>query len=615
MKIYTFKVLLLISFLLLFINKESYASPSARIQLIHNAADPRLAIVDIYLDNKKFDDISFRSATAVMSSNSGNHRISINDAGSSDSSDQQINAFSISIPLSSSCIFMLYGVVDTSQFAAPAGSKDKSSILLSIKRYVGAYWSSDSGASAGFVHAITDINSYTFSLRPNTAIGQIKNGEIIGGIKLGSSDHLLDIKYASNQTKSVIFPISSLAAFNVFVFSSGFQNPANNANGPASAIFYIDSTGGQAKELIPGGEIQFIHNTADTSLQNIDVYKDGVKFIDNIAFRNATPYTPIPLGNYAFELRKHAENIALYTSNKITVSSGKSIVAIANGVIDTAFKLLNASYGGDSILRKSWFNYSYDHAHIANRNISLSIYFYESGKSVSSLSPNNEVLFFQGITDAPFSYSVMGEKEAIPITPAIQYGYFHKYTSAKFNSGSRYLVTDETNGEQIGVYNFIYNISGMAGVMFASGFVRSSDSVHVKYVQHIKNKLDSLIIYNTYNNKGAYANLYVAWPDGSVDAGKPELRMSAQNEIEKPVNSFYCYPNPAKNKLNIVSANANNKIESISIYDLNGKELLNENLLYPGTHIELETSSINAGIYLLKVNSNHTQQFMRLIIE
>ena len=59
-------------------------------------------------------------------------------------------------------------------------------------------------------------------------------------------------------------------------------------------------------------------------------------------------------------------------------------------------------------------------------------------------------------------------------------------------------------------------------------------------------------------------------------------------------SSFDFYPNPVKNKLNITSKS---DLRNISVYNLSGQLVMNSK--FPSK--KLDTSSLSAGIYMVKV--------------
>jgi len=75
-----------------------------------------------------------------------------------------------------------------------------------------------------------------------------------------------------------------------------------------------------------------------------------------------------------------------------------------------------------------------------------------------------------------------------------------------------------------------------------------------------------------------------------------------QNDIEK----FQLYPNPTKNSFNIAH---NGLIDSVEIYDINGKKILQFDEEIPSYNIE----KLDAGMYFVKINSASTTQTIKLI--
>ena len=71
------------------------------------------------------------------------------------------------------------------------------------------------------------------------------------------------------------------------------------------------------------------------------------------------------------------------------------------------------------------------------------------------------------------------------------------------------------------------------------------------------------------------------------------------------------YPNPAKQSLNIVSYAAG--INSISIFNLNGQEILNTTV--NANQIRINTSSLSNGVYIVDIKSNNHSVKRKLVIE
>ena len=90
------------------------------------------------------------------------------------------------------------------------------------------------------------------------------------------------------------------------------------------------------------------------------------------------------------------------------------------------------------------------------------------------------------------------------------------------------------------------------------------------------------------------------------------LGLSSSTDISEVINSSTeIYPNPAKNALNIVSYAVN--INTLSVYDLNGKEVLKKDV--NANQIRINTSELSAGVYIIDITSNNNSVKKKLIIE
>jgi hypothetical protein len=90
------------------------------------------------------------------------------------------------------------------------------------------------------------------------------------------------------------------------------------------------------------------------------------------------------------------------------------------------------------------------------------------------------------------------------------------------------------------------------------------------------------------------------------------LGLSANTGLNEVIDaSTEIYPNPANNSLNIVSYAVG--INTISIYNLNGQEVLNTKV--NANQIRLNTSNLANGVYIIDIKSNDTSVKRKLIIE
>ena len=80
--------------------------------------------------------------------------------------------------------------------------------------------------------------------------------------------------------------------------------------------------------------------------------------------------------------------------------------------------------------------------------------------------------------------------------------------------------------------------------------------------------------------------------------------------IEKETTEFSVYPNPVTNGTVNITAN-NNEAISVSVFDVLGKQVLAQNV----TNKTLNVSSLNAGMYILKLSQNGNSTTKKLVIK
>jgi len=112
---------------------------------------------------------------------------------------------------------------------------------------------------------------------------------------------------------------------------------------------------------------------------------------------------------------------------------------------------------------------------------------------------------------------------------------------------------------------------------------------------------------------------YLGSPNGDISIYNNSANCNSKEEIaalctsgihEISNNSFYIYPNPAKNEITI-SSNEETIISKIIIYNSLGQEMLNENK--PNSNIDI--SNLIQGIYIIEIIVDESKTKKKLIIE
>jgi hypothetical protein len=196
---------------------------------------------------------------------------------------------------------------------------------------------------------------------------------------------------------------------------------------------------------------------------------------------------------------------------------------------------------------------------------------------------NTDVLVFHGATDAPaVNVAALGSGN---IVSNISYG---NYNSAGYlplpsnTSAGNYtlFVTNTAGTATVASYGAplnTLNLAGSAITVLASGFLAPAN-----------------------NSNGPAFGLWVATAAGGSLIPLPSLAIptgiSEKSELRSTIS---VYPNPFSNSLSIKNDNKN--IE-VSLFDLTGKLVSVPQAANAGV-TELNTSNLENGIYLLKINS------------
>lgn len=589
----------------------------AKIQLVHNAADPALSIVDVYWNDVKFDNVSFRTASPLMTVASGAGVLTVCDSSSTDSGNMVLSKFGVTLATNTSYVGMLAGVLNTAQFAAnPAGASTKLNLYMqSGINYI---------ASAGkcyinVAHGVSDAPAVDINVRIGASV--FKNagfGNISNSLMVSASNSIIDIHAHDSVAvlKSYFIPLSGIEGKSGFVFASGFMNPASNMNGASFGLFGLDTTG-QVIALGDGGMIQFVHNSPDAAVGNVDIYLNSQKSA-TLGFRNATKLMALPVGTATIEIKKAGTSQVLYSIPSFTVTKDNNSMAMIHGLLDTVFAQ-NVTSSIDTINKvatrvvKNAFTYDRN-PDGKDRSFKVTT---KDIQTSASLFGNNQIMLFQGITGLNAA-DVRGEGEALYIARNISYGEFGEYRYTKFGASTKYLFTKANTSNSIG--EFTYNFTGkdsLAGVLFTSGFSRVADTIYIKKSLNQTNDIDSLI-YNSYNKYGSVGGMaLIVWPDGTVDTLKTEKKyVNSVRSIDESLD-VTVYPNPASDKLFVSFDNAKNESTSLQLFNLQGKEFAVDynNVDLRNGRAELNLQSLGKGMYFLSIQIGDKKGVQKLIVE
>jgi hypothetical protein len=551
-----------VTFLAMIVSAGAFAF--SKIQIVHNAADPAAASVDIYVnDALLLDDFAFRTATPFVTVPSG-VELKIDVAPpTSTSSAESIATFNVTLEENKKYIAIANGVLDPSSFAPnPDGLSTGFNIYLERWR--------DKTLSENFVsrvfHGATDAPAVSVLARD---VAQVVNdlaysssSNIIG---VPAANYTIDVTPGADESVIVASfgaDASALGGVTAYLIASGFLDPAMNQNGAGFAIIAVLADGTVITlPAVAKAKVQIIHNAADPGAAEVDVYVNGELALDNFAFRAATPFIELPAGT---ELKigvadpnsiSADEAIANFS---VTLTNGQKYIVLAQGVLDPSAFAENP----DGI------------------STGFNLYIKDNAKLVADDAGNVEFIAVHGSTDAP-TVDVIAENVATLVDDA-QYTDITDYIAVPAGAYTLNITPGADNNTVVAAYDA--DLTGLAGgvaTVFASGFLTPDD-----------------------DQNGAGFTLMAALADGTViELPAAQLRLAAETG-----KSFSLFPNVATVTATLESLTAG----IAEVVDLSGKKVMtlevNEGMN------TLNVADLSKGLYFVKMNGE-TGSAQKLIVQ
>ncbi len=549
-------------------------SQTARVQVIHNSADPAAKFVDVYLDGGLLlNDFKFRTATPYIDAPAGTP-ITISIAPSTSLTvDDAIANFTYTLTAGDKYVIVANGVLNPAGFAAnPDGVSTAFNLFVRNEMRESAL--DPNNLDFVFFHGATDAPTVDAIARDvATVVDNATYTDFTDYVSVPADKYYIDV--TPGDVPSLIVATSrafldNAGGASAVIFASGFFDPALNPGGKAFKLFYAlpDGTVNQLP-FITTAKLQVIHNAADPAAAVVDIYVDGALAIDNFEFRTATPYIDVP-GNVPVSIA-----VAPPTSESVddaittivaTFKAGYGYVAMANGVLTP--ELFNPNPDGASI--------------------AFTVFVKENVEFRSDRANGLEFFGIHGCTDAP-TVDIIA-RDVATLLDNVSYGAVSAYQTVPANTT---YILDVALGDAPEVVVASYeaaleSVAGQSAVVFASGFLSPE-----------------------LNPEGSLGfGLYYTLADGTTGAFPVYvMRTAAENVIGSSV-----FPNPANNNFNVsIPASFNGTIE---VSDINGKSIksLNVNSMN-GETINIDISNFAAGIYTVTTASANTIETIKLVKE
>ena len=569
----TLKVLLLI---LTITSVNNLFAQTARLQVIHNAADPGAVSVDIYLNGTLLlDNFAFRSATPYIDAPAGTP-INIGVAGpNSNSAADTIKNFTVTLTENEIYVAVANGVLNPNSFAAnPDGRSTAFTLFIkAMARETGT----NNNVDFFVVHGSSDAPTVdVLARRVAILVDNAAYGDITEYITVPAASYILDVTPGNdNSTIVASFEanLSGLGGGAAVVFASGFLDPSANQNGEAFGIFAALPNGDVvAFPQVQLARLQVIHNAADLGAVSVDIYLNGTLILDNFAFRDATPFIDAPAGveiNIGVAAGTSTSASDTLKNFALTLNNGNTYVAIANGVLDPNSFAVNPD----------------------GKSTAFTLFIKAMARETGT---SNDVDFFvlHGATDAP-SVDVIARGVATLVDDA-SYGDITNYLSVPAAAYTLDLAL--ADGTSL-VQSYIADLSSLGGgsaVVFASGFLTPSA-----------------------NQNGDAFGLFFALADGTV--GQFPEGVTSVEEITSTTPDDYAlsqnYPNPFNPSTTINFTIPGNEFVTLKIFNILGSEvatLVNGTLAAGSYKFNFDAQNLASGVYLYELKAGNFLEIKKM---
>jgi hypothetical protein len=569
----TFKILIATTLL---VGLNFTFAQTARLQVIHNAADPGAVSVDIYLNGSLLlDNFGFREATPFIDAPAGTP-INIGVAGpNSISAADTIKNFNVTLTANETYVAIANGVLSPGSFASnPDGRSTAFTLFVkAMARETGT----SSDVDFFVLHGSTDAPTVdVLARRVATLVDNAAYGDITDYISVPAASYILDVTPGNDNTTIVASfqaDLSGLGGGAAVVFASGFLNPAANQNGPAFGIFAALPNGTVVE--FPGvqlARLQVIHNAADIAADPVDIYLNGSLLLNDFAFGAATPFIDAPAGvelNIGVAPGNSSSANDTLKNFQATLENGNTYVAIANGVLDPNSYAVNPD----------------------GRSTAFTLFIKDMARETGN---SGDVDFFvlHGATDAP-TVDVIARDVATLVDDAA-YSDVTGYISVPAGNYTLDLTLADGTTLVQSYWADLRTLGGGSAVVFASGFLDPSA-----------------------NQNGEAFGIFFALADGTVGQF-PEGVASVENISDVTPSNYSLeqnYPNPFNPSTTINFTIPNSEFVTLKVFNILGSEvanLVNENLVAGAYKYSFDAANLASGVYLYELTAGSFREIKKM---
>ena len=547
------------------------AQTTARLEVIHNAADAIAAEVDIYVNGGAtpfIDDFAFRTSSGFVDVPAGvDLNIGVALATSTGPGDILFTLPAVNLTAGETYIAIANGIV------SPTGYMPNATMApFGLDVFPTAREAAAGGAGTNDVlvyHGATDapmVDVDELNVVMGEAVNDLSYSGFQGYLALGVEDYTLQLQAAASGGAVAAFdaPLATLGVDGaaLTVLASGFLAPSMNSNGAAFGLFVSTGVAGPLLELpSPEARIEIIHNSADAAASVVDIFVNGAEAVPDFAFRSTTGFITLPAGMpLDIDVAPDGAGIggSVGTISIPFLSSGKTYIAIANGIVSGTGYMPSPAFG-------------------------LDIYDQGREEAVNQGMNETDVLVYHGSTDAPIVDVAETGVGAGTIVDDIAYGGFQGYLELG-TVNYELTIQDETGAVDVASFDAPLQslmLDDAAITVLASGFLDPS-----------------------MNSNGAGFGLWVSLGTGGNLI--PLSNVTGVEEVEV-INNASLFPNPTNDNATMFFDLDDNANINLEVVNTMGQRVMNRSFgqMLSGNHrVEIPASEMAPGFYFVNLTTD-----------
>lgn len=288
---------------IIFLISANLAAQTALLQVIHNSADPSLALIDVWRNDELIaDSLPFHHATPYLtlpSTDSAHFEVRLHG---DTTAGPPLLEYTTSIVTGSKHIFIVNGVLDSISYQPYRA--------LRIDHKYDALDFSAGGTSLDitFCHGTTDADSVDITetaLFQLTAFESVAFGQFTDYLNIFTADYSFGMNSTSTGELLGDFsaPFGSLnwAGLAITVVSGGFLNQSLNDNGIPFGLWATTRNGGPLVPLVPNtlglnASVQWINNSSYAQAASVGIHVNGIPWENALEVHHATEFRHFPAG-------------------------------------------------------------------------------------------------------------------------------------------------------------------------------------------------------------------------------------------------------------------------------------------------------------------------------